>query len=298
MADNEEILKSLTPQEIAKVCKRVRADVEKYGSANIRSSIDDEFPEYRKNREIGKYWLQDHVVEKVVGTLTASGEYIDRFREGDHGFDYMIRKNPEFPGKTALITNSNVSKKTAIIVGIATMIGILVNYCNSNTAKNALELSQKQFAINTTPYLQLTNVTDSPLIAGGYRTIHYTIQNLGQAPAKILSARFSFGGAGNIPIGTDSSKLPILVADTTPINMYAIKESPIDLTFSTQQVLYPAKIEDIRWSGDEGYFAGEIIYKNLVDSSTRIYSFGIEIKESPVRTEFRRNDNYLAPARK
>jgi hypothetical protein len=85
----------ITPSEIASICGRLREDVKQNGSGNVRYWIARDIAKLAEGN-IHLVQIQDHVIEKVVGTMVRSGEFVFYERKKEHGYDYMIHRNPSF----------------------------------------------------------------------------------------------------------------------------------------------------------------------------------------------------------
>lgn len=74
----------ITPKQINTAITHLQDVINREGSASVIWSLEVTFGE--------GYFAESHHIEKVVGSITKSSEYIETMRGGD----YEIRRNPKF----------------------------------------------------------------------------------------------------------------------------------------------------------------------------------------------------------
>lgn len=170
------------------------------------------------------------------------------------------------------------NNSTRAIVAL-TSIGALIALISAVISIIALTSNHKQFIIETTPYLQIDDISDS-LKPGQPVTVYYKILNLGKDQAKLIS--------GDYGIFTDTS-CDLTPFETHPdfkpkpiiLNSYSIKESPYKGIWTAQIPLDLTAYDGIMNKKYFIFFFAKIKYINLVTGQPRLYYFNVQIYQQP-----------------
>lgn len=193
----------------------------------------------------------------------------------------------------------HVKLASEIATVLAVVISIVAVVYAANSAKSAaktVEDNIKNFKLQNMPYLQIGDFKFSG------DTLHYSLSNLNEYPAKIVSGKFGAWTSAddNIldvfytdPINIKSEmKLPetapeiIPLFDPTMLNVYVVKESPIKRFYERDFPMYAI-------SKDSAYFFGRIDYINEVTKEPRKYQFTVRLRSNKhnLNVEFINNEN-------
>jgi hypothetical protein len=172
--------------------------------------------------------------------------------------------------KRALIVNGILTFFTIVIAGAAVYQGWLI---------------QNEFKIANTPYLQLTKVVDS-IHPGQAPMIHYSIENLGKVPCKIIWAELADSVDNQRPsisvFGFPFNRFASSQSQNrTAINRYSIDGSPYEALFTSGYAIDDTAYNDIKNNKSFHHFYGIVGYINQMSGEERIYEFNARLRQSP-----------------
>lgn len=149
----------------------------------------------------------------------------------------------------------------------------------SNVADSTFKISQKQFEIDNTPYLQVYDI-NLHFLDKGTDTVTYLIKSLGKNPVKTIAytayVQLYTKKRGLYLVGDiDSSIFKAISIKTT---RYISEENPLDLSLPTYADYFVGKRLDSIRNGDLSlFFLGKIIYYNPETRRPRSYIFQAQL---------------------
>lgn len=275
--------------------ERIKARVAANSSAQVMSVINSMIQDKTIDWVNGSQVSAEENLA-IVRPLLDSGEY-EMLRDG---VDIYISINPNYRLNQNIIeTNESLQRantstgelntetkkyykkansSTRAIIWLSS-VGAFISLISATVASIALINNHKQFVIETTPFLQITNIVDTPLASGLPVKIRFLIQNLGKDQAKIDSAEFYMRLQKFIdPVPFLNIENPKAVK----INAYSIKESPYFGVTTSDQLLDSATYDSIIQKNYSVYFFGLVHYTNLVNGAAMHYYFNLQLIQQPV----------------
>lgn len=153
-----------------------------------------------------------------------------------------------------------------------------------NAQIDALIESQKQFEKTNRPYINLRDFKISNLEENQKIKIFFSMQNLGNYPARIIERKFEYffdtKTPSENPYTHRTNLKPELVED------YIIKESPYSQMFTSESILDYFFYTNLKSGIQFLHFFGDITYINEVNNKKRKCSFYVEIF-APPSTEYK-----------
>lgn len=159
------------------------------------------------------------------------------------------------------------------------------------TQINSVKEAQKQFEILNRPYIQMMDFKPIDFVANGYPKIEYTITNLGNYPAKILSGRMGL-------MLTDTFRNPFKNINMLGHHHHAAviltKGEEYRTSYNPKEMInsyHAEKIENETWFI---YAWGELEYINELNKKKMIYRFAFRVDQKGRGHDIYVNENTYA----
>lgn len=142
-------------------------------------------------------------------------------------------------------------------------------------ALNVIKIDSERFDKENQPYLQIQNVrwAITPII-DNFLEVKFSIVNLGNYPAKILSYQFDLFARVDSP---RFNEMHYSKGDTLLVNKYVIRGDSVPTDVSDNQALTMQRFQEYRNTKKSFYVLGIIKYKNLINSNENEYKFKFKI---------------------
>jgi hypothetical protein len=109
------VIKEINKEQLVEILENIYEDVDNLGASAVRYWIIRIIKSEKDGSKQQDYLVQDHVIEKVIGSAVLSGKYIYVRRDHSEHYDFSIQCNPNFELNNTLKRSNNL---TTIILGI------------------------------------------------------------------------------------------------------------------------------------------------------------------------------------
>lgn len=234
-------------------------------------------PKKRKNKGNKQSQKGSPSMPFSEGELPNSNEKSTTAENGGH--DKQDKETIQKKDQNNMTTAEKISITLNAIYVIATIGIFFITYYSLKETRKSNEAISKQFEIENTPYLSLTNVKINKFEPDEIMDFIYQISNLGKSPVKIIESgsRIMFTVYGANDAVKFFAKNPVSMF---PVNNYVTNQIPTFLRPTSSPPLKIRKLEYDRANKEEGnfYFGGEITYVNLINLKKRKFFFIIQFQ--------------------
>jgi hypothetical protein len=144
------------------------------------------------------------------------------------------------------------------------------------TQINSIKESQRQFTRENEAFLQIVGVKFHPLKIGDSIRMEIEIANMKSNPVKIID--FKLGTVYPKIIAPPIKNLDKEVTVKSAVNMYIIKESPIEIPATGYEPLDAVRYDMMMNKGYNLFLSGYVKYRDLISGKNRFYVFEIKMR--------------------